>query len=470
MAGEPGVFYKAGTGGGTSNAPDLRAPLGAPSFLKPEDFIALANFNDPTVALKNAYDLTSSLIDNHYKNQMALAKSQADLAETAARTDQLGVNTDLLKQDYENRAKLNPIAQQAAQNRLDSDAILLDQQKRNAQDQNTAIAQMPEAISELPKPDDPDYANKRDQWRLKYNNLLTNPATKTRMEGEYQAVDGVYQNLISTQQTNAKRKEFGDLQTQGFIPSPINPDAAMKSPDADTILTRGRMAQARHAIEATAAQLPAESPQRAQLQAMLNEAESDIGSDTGTQDVTAGKSKVFDTNGRLTGNAQGALQQAQNVLAAQGKAELAKPQAEVEVPFGKPDLKGNVPKLILKGVEPSVAETWAQKYGLKPPGQEAQPAAGTNLLQVPAVRDLSERFLCHEITREQFLDQLKVLSPPQAQQVPYGPGNPNPVTAPTSYNTIPNHALPKPASVAEARALPRGTHFLDPQGKRRMVA
>jgi hypothetical protein len=35
---------------------------------------------------------------------------------------------------------------------------------------------------------------------------------------------------------------------------------------------------------------------------------------------------------------------------------------------------------------------------------------------------------------------------------------------------VPNHALPRPASIAEARALPRGTHFLDPYGNRRMVA
>ena len=35
---------------------------------------------------------------------------------------------------------------------------------------------------------------------------------------------------------------------------------------------------------------------------------------------------------------------------------------------------------------------------------------------------------------------------------------------------LPNHVLPRPASIAEARALPPGTHFLDPDGNRRMVA
>jgi hypothetical protein len=33
-----------------------------------------------------------------------------------------------------------------------------------------------------------------------------------------------------------------------------------------------------------------------------------------------------------------------------------------------------------------------------------------------------------------------------------------------------NYELPRPASVEEARALPPGTHFIDPEGNRRMVA
>jgi hypothetical protein len=433
MAGE-GIPYRADTGGGVSPSPDLRAPLGPPNILRPEDFIAMANFNDPTVALKNAADLTSSLIDNHYRNQMALAKSQADLAETAARTGQIGANVDLLKQDYENRAQLNPIIQKQAQNRLDSDSILLDRAKRDAQDQNTAIAQMPEATSALPNPDDPDYADKRDQWRLKYNNLLTNPATRTRMEGEYQAVDGIYQNRMLTQQNNNKRKEFSDLQTSGFIPSPINPDQAMKGPDADNLLTKGRMLQARHQTEMLASQFPADSPVRGQLQSILDETDKDTGSDTGVQDVMAGKSKVFDTNGRLTGVSQAALQQAQNTLAAQAQAAGKEiPKTTIEVPFGKPNVKGEYPgKMTISGMAPSVGEQLAQRYGLTTPDTQ-QPAegaaAGANLIQDPAVRDLAGRYQRREITRDQFIEGLKNLpapsTQPSTQQVPYGPGNQN---------------------------------------------
>jgi hypothetical protein len=441
--------------------PELSDPLGQPYIIKPEDWINLAKASGyapgttsilPTMtALTN---LGSSLVDNAYSKQIEYAQAKANLQQTMARTRGLDADTDIIQrtaddkvaqehlitqlkqQDYDNRKQLDPILTQQQQNKLDIDRLTLEATKRQQQDQTDAIAMVPEATSALPDPDDPNYVDKRDQWRLKYNRLLTNPATRTRMEGEYAAVDGIYQSRILSQETAAKRKEFGDLQMNGFIPSPINPDAAMKSADADNLLAKGRMLQARHSIEGIASQFPADNPARRQLQTILDEADRDTGSDTGVQDVMAGKSKVFDTNGRLTGVAQGALQQAQNVLAAQGKAELAKPQTEVEVPFGKPNVKGEYPgKMVIKGVEPSVGEQWAQRYGLTLPGPQPTPeaAAGANLIQDPAVRDLAGRYQRREITRDQFINELKKLPTPSAPATGPG-GSAQPTRTPTSNN------------------------------------
>jgi hypothetical protein len=435
-------------GAGTSvSGPDLRDPLGPPHIISPEEQIALykaSGYVPGTMSLLPTMTALTqagtSLIDNAYAQQMAYKKSQADLDQSMARTKQIGADTDLLNQDYQNKALLNPILNQQQQNKLDLDKISLQQTQRQQQEQTDAIATIPEATSALPDPDDPDYANKRDQWRIKYNRLLTNPATRARMEGEYSAVDSVYQSKISTQQTNDKRKEFYDLQTQGYIPSPLNPDKAVSGPDADNLLTKGRMLQSRHQAEMLASQFPADSPVRPQLQAILDEADKDTGSDSGVQDVQAGKSKVFDTNGRLTGVSQAAIAQAQNSLTVQQQEAIkaAKPETQVEVPFGKPNQKGEYPgKMTIKGVAPSVGELWAQKYGL---GQQPSgaPADTTSLIQDPGVRDLAGKYQRHEISRDQFIDGLKQLPAPSANSGGAAPG-----ATPTSNN---NYVLPKGTS------------------------
>src|SRR5271165_1895879 len=114
MAGE-GIPYRADTGGGVGATPDLRAPLGAPSILRPEDFIAMANFNDPTVAGADAAKAVSSLIDNAYNNQIKFAQAKADLAKSVADTGYLGAQTDNIQSESDLRNQTTPfIVQQRA--------------------------------------------------------------------------------------------------------------------------------------------------------------------------------------------------------------------------------------------------------------------------------------------------------------------------------------------------------------------
>jgi hypothetical protein len=297
---------------------------------------------------------------------------------------------------------------------------------------------VPQATSELPNPDDPDYLEKRDQWRMKYNRLLTNPATKARMEGEYQAIDGVYQGKISTQQTVAKRKEFSDLQTGGFIPSVLNPDAAMRSPDSDTLLTRGRMLQSRQQIEMLASQLPDGDPAKDRLQTILNEADTHTKSDTGVQDIMAGKSSVFDTNGRLTGTSLGAAQQAE--ARARALSTAGKPETQLEIGLGQPTQKGEYPsKLIIKGVTPEVGQQLANRYGLNPP-QPPQPAGAADArflsnIQDPQIRSIGERLQRKEITYDQAIKEMQGIKQPAPIRQPGMPAETGTMEVPSTTQT-----------------------------------
>jgi hypothetical protein len=55
MAGDEGVPYRADTGGSVGTNPELRAPLGEPYIIKPEDWIALAKAGDQNAAFTNAF-------------------------------------------------------------------------------------------------------------------------------------------------------------------------------------------------------------------------------------------------------------------------------------------------------------------------------------------------------------------------------------------------------------------------------
>jgi hypothetical protein len=179
MAGE-GIPYRADTGGGVGATPDLRAPLGPPSILRPEDFIAMANFNDPTVALKNAYDLTSSLIDNHYNNQIALAKSQADLAETAARTGQYQAQTDNIQSESDQRKQQLPLLIKQDNQRIQQNDFALKEAQRQSDTLDKALSEYGPWNSELAAldPTDPDYDNKVATINAKYPEASTNPRTQ----------------------------------------------------------------------------------------------------------------------------------------------------------------------------------------------------------------------------------------------------------------------------------------------------
>src|SRR5271166_5830037 len=101
----------------------------------------MANFNDPTVALKNAADLTSSLIDNHYKNQIDLAKSAADLSETAARTGYYGAYADNIQSESDLRKQTTPLAVQRESQAVQQNQYALDEAKRQSDTLDKALSE-----------------------------------------------------------------------------------------------------------------------------------------------------------------------------------------------------------------------------------------------------------------------------------------------------------------------------------------
>jgi hypothetical protein len=461
--------------------PDLSDPLGPPKIVTGVDYMhALAalgynveNMSSPLPVMSKIAQSATSLVDNQYNQALQWQKDKAGIQEAVARANNIDSQTDFANQaldlrlkdlDLQNKQRqqgldfasdAHPIQQKLLENQGKSSDLAIQQAQRSVDDQNEALGLVSQATSELPNPDDPDYAEKRDEWRLKYNRLLTNPATKARMEGEYQAMDGIYQSRILTQQTNAKRKEFGDLQTGGFIPSVINPDAAMRSPDSDTYLTRGRMLQSRQQVESIASQLPDGDPYKDRLQTILNEADTHTKSDTGVQDIMAGKSSVFDTNGRLTGTSLGAAQQAE--ARARALSTAGKPETQLEIGLGQPSQKGEYPsKLVFKGVTPEVGEQLAERYGLKPP-QPPQPPGAPDArflsnIQDPQIRSIGERLQRKEITYDQAIKEMQGVKQPAPIRQPGMPAGATEGTieAPSTTQTGKAGTEDRPAAAAYA--------------------
>jgi hypothetical protein len=421
--------------------PELSDPLGAPKIVTGVDYMdALArlgynveNMSSPLPVMSKIAQSATSLVDNQYNQALQWQKDKAGIQEAVARANNIDSVTDYNNQALDLRLKdmdlrnkqaqqtldfasdAHPIQQKLLENQGKSSDLAIRQAQRSVDDQNEALNLVPQATSELPNPDDPDYLEKRDQWRMKYNKLLTNPATKARMEGEFQAMDGVYQGKISTQQTIAERKEVSDLQMGGFIPKVLNPDALMRSPDKDTYMTRGRMLQARQQVEMIASELPDGDPAKDRLQTILNEADTHTKSDTGVQDIMAGKSSVFDTNGRLTGTSLGAAQQAE--ARARALSTAGKPETQLEIGLGQPTQKGEYPsKLIIKGVTPEVGQQLANRYGLNPPQPPQPPGAADarflSNIQDPQIRSIGERLQRKEITYDQAIKEMQAVKQP----------------------------------------------------------
>src|SRR5271165_663471 len=306
MAGE-GIPYRADTGGGVGATPDLRAPLGPPPILRPEDFVAMANFNDPTVALKNAADLTSSLIDNHYKNQIDLAKSAADLSETAARTGYYGAYTDNIQSESDQRKQLMPLAVQQQALKLKTDQNAFDTAKAQQADYSDALDRAKEAMTSLPRYDDPDYQNKINTWLNDNAHLLSRPDdVGKQLQTAYGLVDGRVKATSQFQQKLGQVQEFNQLQAGGYINSPANADAQVFGGTAEPTLVHGRMAKNLDQLQQLISDPRTPQAQRDQLNGLYNYGNSFLGSDTGAADVMANKAKtLFDTSGNFNGTAKG---------------------------------------------------------------------------------------------------------------------------------------------------------------------
>lgn len=379
----------------------------------------------------------TSLVDNAYNQRVALAQSQATLAQTVARTDQIGADTDLLKrttdlniqalrdkhdaaaQALDLAEKTQPYVVQQHKNTADAGSVSVDQAQRQAKLDNEAIAQLPQATTELPDPNAEDYLEQRDAYQTKYNSLLNNPATAKYLRGEFDTVDAIYQSKMSTQQTQARRKDFSELQNNGFIPSVLNPDAAMRDPNVNDTLVRGRMSQQRHDLGSIISQLPEGDAYKKSLQDILTSSDPYAASDTGVQDVTTGKAdKVFDMNGRFNGNVQGVIVSAQQHLADLVKqgAVTAKPDSEVKVPFGTPNIKGELPgSITYKNLSPEAATAIGEKYGLTTPGAKGPTPIAKSF------DELKQLARDGKIDRNEFIRQGKAFMPSAKEPEP-GPG------------------------------------------------
>src|SRR5271165_6077382 len=353
---EEGTPYRAETGGTPSNAPDLRAPLGAPSILRPEDFVNLANFNDPTVALKSAADLTSSLIDNHYKNQIDLAKSQADLSETAARTGYYGAQTDNIQSESDQRKQLMPLAVQQQTLKLKTDQLGYDTAKGQQADYSDALDRAKEAMTSLPRYDDPDYQNKINTWLNDNAHLLSRPDdVGKQLQTAYGLVDGRVKATSQFQQKLGQIQEFNQLQQGGYINSPANADAQVFGGTAEPTLVHGRMAKNLDQLQQLISDPRTPQAQRDQLNNLYNYGNSFLGSDTGAADVMANKAKtLFDTSGNFNGTAKGIVN---GVSAMLGK-ETKPAEYETTIPIpGVPGPKaGEKATETIKGTREQIQE------------------------------------------------------------------------------------------------------------------
>ena len=141
----------------------------------------MANFNDPTVALKNAYDMTSSLIDNHYKNQIDLAKSAADVSEAAARTGQYQAQTDNIQSESDQRKQLLPLLLKQDSQRIQQNDYALKEAQRQSDTLDKALSEYGPWNSELAAldPTDPNYDDKVAAINAKYPEASTNPRTQS---------------------------------------------------------------------------------------------------------------------------------------------------------------------------------------------------------------------------------------------------------------------------------------------------
>jgi hypothetical protein len=516
MAGEEGVPYRADTSGAGATSPDLRAPLGEPYIIRPEDWINLQKAGDQNAAFTRAFQGTSSLVDNLFNQRLEREKAQADINQTVAKTGQIGVATDNLRTESDQNAQMFPLTLKAKNLELQKSQIGLDAAKATQDTNQAAIDQMGTAFKNFPDPNDvAGYEKARNQWVTDNAVAMTNPATAQQMQGQLALRDSIYKTHSRYAQLTDARTELQGLQKNGRIPQSFDIDQSLADGSYPQQLVQGRILDKLATVTKLYNQTSDQATQAAlqPIMADLNyHAKMSPGPDQpagrgglawGAMQVQGGQSHSLDTNGNWNDTTQPIIDAAQNRIKLEGEAAEAtakekqkEPTVDVEYrfgPIGKDKLPVNTGKLT--GIPLSQAQPYLDQPGttITPSAQQqavpttaAQPGGrptpiapaggGTQLSQLPTtlspqtqgqIDDIKRRIDLPEndpqhLTPEQGLDLFRQRFPAPA---------PSTSRVPPNYRGMPTSETAPPATGTQLAGGPAAAPFQpDTSGPRRLNA
>lgn len=383
--------------------------LGAPRLVTGAEYMdALARlgwnkenmFSELPTVTKVASSLTS-FMDQQYKSALDYQKSQVDMAETVARSNQINTQTDQLRQTLPMRLKQMDLANQQQQNSLDfsnqtldfriqqeklkaqqqeelvrhskvidpyledqqkqqnqATSITLDQARSQQQRDQQALDDLPTALDELPDPHDVNYEDELTQFFKNHPNAATNPKTAAQIQTRLKSNDLVRSTLSSFQEQTAAQKQLQDMKVTGDIPASTDIDRLKSNPDdAHLVMSRGNVTRTNRQISEILSSIPADAPadvQRvaADLKNLQNNTIDILESENGMNQVRSGaKSHLYDANGNLNPAYAGEIQSLQSYVQERIKQGLGKPIT------GKVTLtKPLTPAEAAAGVKPSTVE------------------------------------------------------------------------------------------------------------------
>lgn len=211
--------------------PELANPLGEPYIIKPEDWINLEKASGyvagTTSILPTMTALTqasTSLIDNAYAQQMAYKKSQADLAESAAKTQYYGAESDNIQSESDQRKQLTPLTVQAEKQRIQQNQFAIKEAQRQSDELDQANGEYEPwhtALSNL-DPTDPDYDNKVASINAQYPHASTNPSTQRLITPLLQQQNVRRSQSTQVQQRTDQINQLQDFQKKGLLPPDVD--------------------------------------------------------------------------------------------------------------------------------------------------------------------------------------------------------------------------------------------------------
>jgi hypothetical protein len=211
--------------------PDLENPLGQPYIIKPEDWINLekasgyvAGTTSILPAMTALTEAGTSLIDNAYAQQTAYKKSQADLAESMAKTKYYGAESDNIQSESDQRKQLTPLTVQAEKQRIQQNQFSLKEMQRQSDELDQANGEYEAwhtALSNL-DPTDPDYDNKVASINAQYPHASTNPSTQKLITPLLQQQNVRRSQSTQVQQRTDQINQLQDLQKKGLLPPDVD--------------------------------------------------------------------------------------------------------------------------------------------------------------------------------------------------------------------------------------------------------